>query len=87
MNAGVLVVVVVVFLKFLLRQEIIVTRVNDSLSQMSQMLPLCMNERSRNNQTNFRTVTKVSQDLYLALATFKQICLLVCLSVLIVLKT
>ena len=32
-----LVVVVVVFLKFLLRQEIIVTRVNDSLSQMLQM--------------------------------------------------
>ena len=35
MEKPLLVIVVVVFLKFLLMQEIIVTRVNDSLSQMS----------------------------------------------------
>ena len=35
MEKPLLVIVVVVFLKFLLRQEIIVTRVNDSLPQMS----------------------------------------------------
>ena len=47
----------VVFLKFLLRQEIIVTHVNNSLSQMSRNVTT-LYERSRNNRTNLEREQK-----------------------------